>query len=126
MSDLETRLSAALHAASPPARDAVFRVEVLVRIEQARFRRRVGRTLVVVGVLAVLVALNARAIDAWMTADGERLWIVALATAATLWGIPLTMIGPGFRTAARAVGRASGGLGPLLTYWWNACTVALL
>ena len=104
MSDLEPRLTAALYADAPPARDPVFRLEVLVRLERARFRRRVGRMLAVVGVLAVLAAVNARAIETWMAADGERLWIVALATAATLWGIPFVMR-PGFRTAARAVSR---------------------
>ena len=34
MTDLETRLTAALHADAPPARDAMFRVEALVRLER--------------------------------------------------------------------------------------------
>ena len=105
MNDLETRLSAALHADGPPARDPLFRVEALVRLERARFRRQVGRTLAVVGVLAVLAAANARVIDSWVSANNERVWIAALAAAATLWAIPIVMTRPRFRMAVRAVGR---------------------
>jgi hypothetical protein len=105
MSDLETRLTAALQADLPPARDPLFRVEVLVRLERARFRRRVGRALVVVGVLAVLAALNVRLIDDWVAADSRRLWIAALAAAAMSWAIPVVMLRPRFRMAVRAVGR---------------------
>ena len=105
MSDLETRLADALHADTPPARDPLFRVELLMRLERARFRRRVGRALVVVGVLAVLAALNVRVIDAWVGADNQRLWVVALAAVATLWAIPVVMTRPRLRMAARAFGR---------------------
>jgi hypothetical protein len=105
MSDLETRLSAALHADEAPVRDPLFRVEVLVRLERARFRRRVGRTLAVVGVLAVLAAVNVRVIDDWVAADNQRLWIAALAAAATLWAIPVVMTAPRLRMAVRAFGR---------------------
>ena len=105
MSDLETRLNAALHADEAPVRDPLFRVEVLVRLERARFRRRVGRTLAVVGVLAVIAALNVRVIDDWMAADNQRLWHAALAAAATLWAIPVVMTTPRFRMAVRAFGR---------------------
>jgi hypothetical protein len=104
MNDLETRLTAALHADAPPARDPVFRVEVLMRLERARFRRRLGRTLVVAGVLAVLAAMNAPAIDAWMAADSQRLWVVSLAAAAMLWGV-LVISEPRFRTVVRVFGR---------------------
>lgn len=105
MSDLETRLTAALHADVPPARDAVFRVEVLVRLERARFRRQMGRTAVVAMLLAFLAVLNLPVIDAWMTADGGRLWFVALAATAAFYAPFVWMIRPGFRTVARAVGR---------------------
>jgi hypothetical protein len=104
MSDLETRLSAALHAEEPPARDPVFRVEVLVRLERARFRRRLGHMLVVVGVLAVLAAANAPVIGAGIAAASQRLWIAALAAAATLWGL-LVLVDPRLKTVVRAVGR---------------------
>jgi hypothetical protein len=105
MNDLETRLTDALHADIPPARDPLFRVELLVRLERARFRRRVGRSLVVVGVFAVLAVLNVRVIDSWLAADDERLWIAGLAAAATLWVVPVVMTRPRFRMAARAFGR---------------------
>ncbi|MGH9241681.1 MAG: hypothetical protein ACRD3G_26840 [Vicinamibacterales bacterium] len=105
MSDLETRLTDALHADTPPTRDPLFRVELLVRLERARFRRRVGRALVVVGVLAVLAALNVRVIDNWLAADNTRVWVAALAAVATLWALSLVLITPRFRIVARAVGR---------------------
>ena len=105
MSDLETRLSAALHGDEPPARDPLFRVETLVRLERARFRRQVRRMLALVGVLAVLAAVNVRLIDSWVAANDQRVWTAALAAAATLWTIPVVMTRPRFRMAMRAVGR---------------------
>ena len=69
MSDLETRVSAALNADAPPARDALFRLEVLVRLERVRFRRRVT---LAVAAAAMLAAVSAPALDAWMAADVER------------------------------------------------------
>ena len=63
MSDIETRLTAALHADAPPARDAMFRVEVLVRLERARFRRRAAGAVLAAAALAVVAAVNAPAID---------------------------------------------------------------
>ncbi len=105
MSDLETRLTDALHADTPPARDPLFRVELLMRLERARFRRRVERALVVVGVLAVLAALNVRVIDSWLAADNERVWVAALAAVAALWTLSLVLLKPRFRMAVRAFGR---------------------
>jgi hypothetical protein len=105
MSDLETRLIAALHADAPPARDPVFRVEVLVRLERARFRRRVAGAVAAVGVLAILAAVNVRVLGDWMAADQQHFWIVALAAAAALWSIPVVMIEPRFRRVVRAFGR---------------------
>jgi hypothetical protein len=104
MSETETRLAAALHADAPPARDAGFRVDVLVRLERARFRRRVARAVVVAAVIGAVSALTAPAITAWMTADGERLWFVALA-AATLCALSGWLRDPRFTAAARVVGR---------------------
>jgi hypothetical protein len=104
MSDLETRLTDALHAELPPARDAVFRVEVLVRLERARFRRHVGRTAIVALLLAVLAIVSLPAIETWMAADGRHLWFVALAATAALYA-PLVLIRPGVRAVTRAVSR---------------------
>src|SRR5215470_1879634 len=85
MSDLDGRLAEALRTDAPPARDPVFRVEVLTRLERARFRRRAALTVAVAAVAAVLAAMIAPAIDAWVSADLQRLWIVGLGLAAALF-----------------------------------------
>ena len=105
MNDLDTRLAAALQADTPPARDAMFRVEVLVRLEQARFRRQVQRTVLVATLAAVLAAARAPGINAWIAADAQRLWLVALGTAAVLCVLSLVLIVPGFRSMASNVSR---------------------
>jgi len=107
MNDLDNRLTAALNADAPPAQDARFRVEVLLRIENARFRRRVARTLAVAFAAALLLAINAQAIEAWIAADIWRLAIVAVATVVatfSLSGVPIEAL-PGFRGFARSLGR---------------------
>jgi hypothetical protein len=107
MTDLDARLTAALHADAPPARDAIFRVEVLARLERARFRRRVAVAVMVAAVVAVLVAVNAPAIDAWIATDVRRLGIVAFGAAAALFALSgmLVEAPSGVRTVVRAVGR---------------------
>ena len=107
MSDLDARLTAALHADAPPAHDVLFRVEVLVRLERARFRRRVIRTMTVASAAAVFVAVNAQAIDVWMTTDVRCVWIVALGAIAAMFalaGVPIEEF-PGARVLARALDR---------------------
>ena len=107
MSDPDIRLKAALHADPPPARDAKFRVEVLMRIERARFKRRVVTTLAVAFAAAALVAVNAQAIEAWIATDIWRLWIVAVAVIVIMFslsGVPIAAV-PGFRGFARTLGR---------------------
>jgi hypothetical protein len=107
MSDLDNRVTAALHADPPPARDARFRVEVLLRIEQARFKRRVLRTLVLAFAAAVLVAVNAQAIDAWIATDILHVWIAALAAVAAMFSlsnVPIEAL-PGIRVFARTLRR---------------------
>ena len=90
MTDLESRLNAALGADAPPARDALFRLDVLVRRERARFRRQLTLTGAAVLMGAMLVALNAQALGAWVGADPERLLaLAAFATAAVV-----ALIGP--------------------------------
>jgi hypothetical protein len=104
MSDLETRLTAALNADTPPARDALFRVAVLVRRERARFRRRVA---LAVAVAAALAAVSAPALDAWLAADVERFWIVALGAVAALFVLPALLPGApaGVGSVVRILGR---------------------
>jgi membrane protein YdbS with pleckstrin-like domain len=103
MTDLETRLTAALHADAPPARDAMFRVQVLVRLEQARFKRRVARTFGVSAVLGLLAAVNAPLIEGWLAAAGQQVWIIAFAAAATMCVVPALIIAPRIRTIVRGV-----------------------
>ena len=88
------------------ARDASFRVEVLVRLERARFRRRVALTVPVAAVLAVVVAMSAPSLDAWMGADAQRHWIVAVGAAA-LFGLSSLLVESraGVRSVVTAVGR---------------------
>ena len=107
MSDLDNRLTAALNADPPPVRDARFRVEVLLRIEQARFKRRVLRTLAVAFAAAVLVALIAPAIGAWIATDTWHGWIVALGAVAAMFSlsnVPIEAL-PGLRSFARTLSR---------------------
>lgn len=105
MTDLETRLTAALHADGPPARDAMFRVKVLVRLEQARFKRQVTRTIVVAVVLGLLAAVNAPLIDGWLTAAAQHIRIIAFAAAAMMCVVPGLLIQSSMRTVVRGVGR---------------------
>lgn len=79
MSDLETRLDDAL-AALTPARDPRFRVEILLRREQAAFRRALLAGIASALGLAVLTAL-ALAILA-PTAGSGPLWTALIAGAA--------------------------------------------
>ena len=103
MSDPDIRLKAALQADPPPARDAKFRLEVLLRIERARFRRRVVMTLGGAFAAAALVAANAQSIETWIATDIWGLGIVAVAAVIivlSLSGMPIAAL-PGFRSFAR-------------------------
>ena len=107
MSDLDSKLTDALNADPPPARDPWFRLEVLLRIERARFKRRIFASLIVAVVTAALVALTAQSIEAWIDNDIWHLGIVAAIAVAfmfTLSGIPIEAL-PGFGSLARACRR---------------------
>ena len=105
MSDVDDRLTAALHGDTPPTDDVMFRVEVLVRLERARFRRRVMLTMAVAVAAAVLVAVNARAIGAWMAPDVQRVGIVALCAMAAVFALLPGLQGEAFQ-GARVLVRA--------------------
>jgi len=105
MTDLDTRLTAALRADGPPARDAMFRVKVLVRLEQARFRRQVARTIVGALVLGLIAAVSAPLIEDGLAAAGQYLRIIAFAAAATMCVVPVLLIRSSIRTVVRSVGR---------------------
>ena len=100
MTELESRLSAALGADAPPARDALFRLEVLVRRERGRFRRRLTLTVAAVFAAMVLVGLNAQPLGAWAGTDPARLVVVAALVAA---GVLATL--PRVRAFARRLER---------------------
>ena len=106
MSDLETRLTAALHADAPPARDVKFRVDALVRLEQARFRRRVGIIVLVATGALVLAAASAPALDAWI-ADARSVWLVSLGALVALCAVLGALLGRSsiVRTVVGTLGR---------------------
>jgi hypothetical protein len=107
MTDLESRLNAALRADAPPERDAVFRLDVLVRRERARFRRELTLTVAAALGVAILGAMNAHALGAWVGADAGRLVIVAVLAAAAVAALPGTPFAalPGVRTFVQRVER---------------------
>ena len=107
MNDIDARLVAALGADAPPERDAVFRLDVLARIERARFRRRVLWTTAVGLMAAMLVAANAQTIDMWIAADARHGWIVGAAALAALLALPgmPTAATPGVRVVVKVFGR---------------------
>jgi hypothetical protein len=78
MSDVDARLTAVLQADAAPVHDVMFRVETLVRLERARFKRRLLLTVAAAAATAVLMAATAQALGAWMAADLLHVGIVAL------------------------------------------------
>ena len=76
-----------------------------MRLEQARFRRRVRHTAVVATLLAVLAAVNLPAIGAWMATNDSRIWFVAFGAAAAIFLLSAVMMVPRFRAAVTTVGR---------------------
>ena len=106
LEDLEARLSTALQAGAPPARDPVFRMDVLVRLERARFRRRMMLAVVAAALVAVLVAVSAPTIADWMAADVRLVWIIALGSAAAWLALSRMLVEPhGVSAAISALGR---------------------
>jgi hypothetical protein len=107
MSDLDNKLAAALNADPPPERDARFRLEVLLRIERARFKRHFIMTLAVGFAAAAIMVVNAQAIEAWIATDIWRLGILAVCAVVAIFslsGVPIEAL-PGFRSFARTLGR---------------------
>ena len=105
MTDFDSRLTEALQADPPPVRDSRFRIEVLLRIERARFKRRLIATVAVAVTAAVFVAVNAQAIAAWIATDISHLWIVAVGAIVAMFslsGVPFKAL-PGFRTLSRVL-----------------------
>ena len=106
MSDVDTRLTAAFGADAPPERDALFRLGVLVRIERVRFRRRILFTTAIALVAAMLVAVNAAAIDTWMASDARHAWITGAAALAAILAVPgMLTRAPGVRAIVKVFER---------------------
>ena len=106
MSDLEARLTAALDAEAPPARDVRFRIEALVRLEQARFRRRVGMSVLAAAAVTVIAAVSAPALDVWIT-DARSVPLVSAGALVALCALVGTLLGrsTGIRTVAGTLSR---------------------
>jgi hypothetical protein len=107
MNDPDDRLVAALQADAPPVRDALFRLDVLFRLERARLRRRMTLALAVAAAVVVAAAVRAPAIDAWLAADVRWLPLVALGLAAASLALPGVTIDmfPGARRVLSTIGR---------------------
>jgi hypothetical protein len=69
----------------------MFRVQVLERLEQARFKRQVARTIVVAAVLGLGAAVNAPLIEGWSAAAGQHIGF-AFAAAAIVCVVPALLI----------------------------------
>jgi hypothetical protein len=82
MSDLEFRLNAVLR--EDAVRDALFRVDVLARLERRRFRRRVICAVALAVVVTALVTVIAPRVDVWIPANVYLLAIVAAVAAFAL------------------------------------------
>lgn len=107
MSDVDARLAVALAADAPPERDALFRLDVLARLERARFRRRILRTTAIALIAAMLVALNAQTIDTWIASDPRHEWIIGAAALIAMLALPgmPTAVTPGVRAVVKVFGR---------------------
>ena len=95
MSDLETRLEQALQADAAPARDAVFRIEIMLRRERSTFRRQVLTGAVLALVAAVLAALIAALL--LLSLGGRPTWALAaglVLVAASLTALRLPPLTP--------------------------------
>ena len=79
MTDLEARLEHALTSDALPARDPMFRIEILMRRERAAFRRRLLTGGAMALGAAILAALGLVAIGDLIGAGLERLAVVTAA-----------------------------------------------
>ena len=80
--NIDERITAALQHDAPPARDPLFRLQLLERAEQQRFRRRTRQALAGGAGVMVLSALTVSAGSEAYTAGGVLLFALVLVTAA--------------------------------------------
>ena len=107
---VDERLAAALAADAPPERDALFRLDVLARLERARFQRRIVQATAIGLMAMMLVAVNVPAIDMWMAADPRHGWMVGVIALIAMLAVPgmPTAATPGVRTVVKVFGRFLG------------------
>jgi hypothetical protein len=95
MNELEARLEAALKASDPPARDPLFRIELMVRHERMAVRRRVRAAVATAFGLAVTAALGAALLGA-VAGDGTA-GLAATGAASTVFVALLVLSSMGIR-----------------------------
>ena len=96
MNDLETRLQAAL-AAQAPQRNPMFRIQILLRREQAAFRRRLLAGIVMALAIAVAAALGLGMLG--RAAGTGPLWALLVAGAGVVMTAALLISVAGARPA---------------------------
>jgi hypothetical protein len=80
MTNADGRIAAALRANAPPARDPVFRLQVIERRERQRFKRRALASLVTVIAVGVLSGLAVRTGGTVYTVGSALLFALVLVT----------------------------------------------
>jgi hypothetical protein len=88
----DPRFAALLREDAPAERDPVFRVEVLCRLERAKYRRRLGALLALALVVAAIVAVGVGTGGAAREATGVLLIGVALTAAYFIVAPALTQL----------------------------------
>ena len=83
--NIDERITAALQHDAPPPRDPVFRIQLLERREQRRFRRRVQQALAAGAAVVVVSALTLRAGDMAYAAGAVLLFALVLVSAAVVY-----------------------------------------
>jgi hypothetical protein len=82
MTNIDERITTALRHDAPPARDPAFRLQVLERREQQRFRRRALHALTAGAAVAVVSVLTVSAGGEAYIAGGVLLFALVLVTGA--------------------------------------------
>jgi peptidoglycan/LPS O-acetylase OafA/YrhL len=83
MTDLETRLAQVLAADAPAARDPLFRIEVMMRREQAALRRRIVAASALAFGVAILAAIGFVWTQTLPDGPGRLAALVAIGTVLT-------------------------------------------
>ena len=82
MTNIDERITAALHHDAPPPRDPLFRIQLLERRERQRFRRRTQQALAGAAAVLIVSALTASAGSMAYVAGSVLLFALVLVTGA--------------------------------------------